>query len=86
MSIEEHMIDSVARERLAGAFVVVSEVHSSTGAPQYRRRVHLSLNAAQRTAQRAQERGMQARVVLCTLRPLDEILMAGDPFQQDRES
>lgn len=86
MSIEEHLIDSVARQRLTDAFVVVSEVHSSTGDPQFRRRVHLSLTAAQRTAQRAQDRGLQARVVLCSIKPLDDILTGaeahGDP-QED---
>lgn len=70
--IEEQLIDQIATERLTDVFAVVSEVRSSTGTPQYRRRVHLSLTAAQRTAQRAQERGLEARVVLCQLRPMDE--------------
>lgn len=83
--IEEHLIDRVARERLTDAFVVVSEVQSSTGEPQYRRRVHLSLTAAQRTAQRAQDRGLQARVVLCTLRPLDDILTEAEGHQGDSQ-
>ncbi|MGJ9371811.1 hypothetical protein [Nesterenkonia sp. CF4.4] len=81
--IEEHLIDEVTRERLADAFVVVSEVHSSTGEPQFRRRVHLSLTAAQRTAQRAKDRGLQARVVLCTIRPLDEILTGAESHHGD---
>lgn len=76
----EELIDKIARERLTDVFAVVSEVRSASGTPQYRRRVHLSLTAAQKTAQRAQERGLEARVILCRLRPMDERAEVPDGF------
>ena len=54
--------------RLAVAQVLVLVVQ--TGADQYRRRVFLSLAAAQRAAARAEAKGHDAHVILCRLVPV----------------
>lgn len=73
--MSEHQIVEVAQEKLADVVCVVSEVRTSSTIPQYRRRVHLSLTAAQKAVQRAKDRGLQAHMVLCRLEPVK----AGDP-------
>ena len=50
---------------LAGVLVVV--VRTDVG--RYRRRVFLSLRAAERSARNARARGQVAEIVLCTLQP-----------------
>ena len=59
-----------AGDRLAqyvqGAFVVVVQV----GEDRLRRRIFLSLAAAQHAVERAQDRGHEAQVVLCQLQPV----------------
>ncbi|MCI1788620.1 MAG: hypothetical protein LKI58_11275 [Actinomyces sp.] len=55
---------------LSGVYVVVVEVDGDHA----RRRVYLSLTAAQRAQERAQERGQTAEVVLCSLDPVGVIL------------
>lgn len=50
---------------LDGAFCVVVEVHPD----KFRRRVFLSLSAAQRHVERARGRGQSARIVLARLSP-----------------
>lgn len=69
--MSETHITEVAREKLTDVVCVVSEVRSDSEKPQYRRRVHLSISAAQRAVQRAHERGLQAHLVLCELRPVE---------------
>lgn len=69
--MSETHIAQVAHEKLADVVCVVSQVRSDSETPQYRRRVHLSLSAAQRAVTRAQERGLQAHLVLCRLEPLE---------------
>lgn len=69
---EQHLIDQIKQERVAHAVVVLSEVRSSTGTPQFRRGVHLSLHSAQRAAERAQERGLETRLILCRLEPVED--------------
>lgn len=64
-------IAEVALEKLTDVFAVVSEVRTSGPTRQYRRRVHLSLSAAQNQVLRAQERGLEAHLVLCKLEPLE---------------
>lgn len=54
----------VAPDRLA----LVAVVQTSAGT--YRRRVFLSLDAAQKALERAEARGLDAQVVLCELRPV----------------
>ncbi len=56
--------NDVAADRLA----LVAVVETPKG--DYRRRVFLSLHAAHRALERAGERGLEARVVLCELRPV----------------
>ncbi len=73
--MSETQIVEVAQEKLADVVCVVSEVRTSSTVPQYRRRVHLSLTAAQKAVQRAHERGLEAHMVLCRLEPVK----AGDP-------
>ena len=63
-------IQTIARHKATG-YVVISEVHSQHIEPQYRRRVHLSLKAAEKAIERAQRRGLSATVVMCALTPLD---------------
>lgn len=69
--MSETHITEVAREKLTDVVCVVSEVRSDSEKPQYRRRVHLSISAAQRAVQRARERGLQAHLVLCELVPVE---------------
>lgn len=69
--MSEAHIAEVAHEKLTDVVCVVSEVRSDSEKPQYRRRVHLSISAAQRAVQRAHERGLQAHLVLCELRPVE---------------
>ena len=52
-----------------GCFVAVVQVRGTEGAPQYRRRVLLSLKTAQRAVDRATADGLDASVVLCQLMP-----------------
>lgn len=68
----ETHIAQVAEEKLADVVCVVSEVRTDSPEPQYRRRVHLSLTAAQNAVRRAQERGLQAHMVLCRLEPVED--------------
>ena len=51
---------------LDGAFVVVVDL----GDDRHTRRVYLNLPSAQRAADRARERGREATIALCELRPL----------------
>lgn len=67
----ETQIDAVAREKLTDVFAVVSEVQTADGSQQYRRKVHLSLTAAQKAVQRAHERGLEATVVMCRMEPVE---------------
>ncbi|GAB3183629.1 hypothetical protein GCM10027060_18900 [Nesterenkonia halophila] len=67
----EEQIVTVAHERLSDVFAVVSQVSSADGAPHYRRKVHLSLSAAQNAVKRARERGLQAMIVLCRMEPVE---------------
>lgn len=69
--MSETHIAQVAHEKLADVVCVVSQVRSDSERPQYRRRVHLSISAAQRAVERAHERGLQAHLVLCELKPVD---------------
>ncbi len=71
-------------ERVGGAFVVEVRLTGparAAGLPEgtdeplvaarrYRRRVFLTLGAAQRAARNAQARGVNAHVVICELRPV----------------
>ena len=57
---------------LEGVYVVVV-AHPVPGELRTRRRVYLNLNAAQRAADRAAERGHRAAVVLCALTPVHEL-------------
>jgi hypothetical protein len=57
--------NGIPADRLA----LVAVVETISG--HYRRRVFLSLEAAHRAFERASDRGLDARVVLCELRPLD---------------
>jgi len=57
--------DEVARH-VDGCFVAVVETPSGT----YRRRVFLTLNAAERAVDNARARGCGARIVLAELKPL----------------
>lgn len=54
------------REAVDGALVVVV----TTPAGRYRRRVYLSLRAAEAAVDRAERRGQVARIVLCSLLPV----------------
>ena len=78
--MSEQQIVQVAQEKLADVVCVVSQVRTASESPQYRRRVHLSLGAAQKAVQRAQDRGLEARMVLCRLEPFDtgEVVAPGD--------
>lgn len=73
---------------VGGAWVVVVEVAGERGTvPTFRRRVFLSLKAAQNAAQRARQRGQGVRVVLATLTPL--YVLAGtaqDPLCNDGQT
>lgn len=69
--IEKHIAE-VAREKLTDVVCVVSQVRTDSETPQYRRRVHLSISAAQRAVERAHERGLQAHLVLCRLMPVED--------------
>lgn len=69
--IEKHIAE-VAREKLTDVVCVVSQVRTDSETPQYRRRVHLSISAAQRAVTRAHERGLQAHLVLCRLMPVED--------------
>lgn len=69
--MSEAQIDAVAHEKLTDVFAVVSEVQTADGSQQFRRQVHLSLTAAQRAVRRAQERGLQAKVTMCRMTPVD---------------
>lgn len=53
-----------------GAFVVVVE----TEGDRYRRRVFLTLNAAQRALERAQERGHHGALLVARLAPVAEVV------------
>lgn len=55
-----------AAEQLAGCLVLLVKVDNA----HYRRRVFLSINAAQRALVAAREKGYSARVVACELHPL----------------
>lgn len=70
--MSETHISEVAREKLTDVVCVVSEVRTESDKPQYRRRVHLSISAAQRAVTRAHERGLQAHLVLCELKPVED--------------
>ena len=64
-----HEVRDDAGRSLAGAFAVI--VH--TDDEKIRRRVYMTLNGAQRAAERAQARGNRAEVVLCELHPVAEV-------------
>ena len=74
-------LDQIA-ERAGGAFAVVVELAASVRpaalpAPtrvKYRRRVFMSIGAAENAARRAAERGLNARVVLVELRPVARVV------------
>lgn len=57
------------REALAGAYCVLVVTPRDT----VRRRVFLSLHAAEKHAQRAEQRGCVARLMLCRLDPVSEV-------------
>ncbi|GAA1103501.1 hypothetical protein HNR24_000007 [Nesterenkonia jeotgali] len=69
--IEERLIDQIATKPLK-ALVVFTEIVTAAGTPRYRRRVHLSLVAAQNAVTRAQQRGLEARMILCRLEPVGD--------------
>ena len=56
-------------DSIRGAFVVVVEAPGAT----CRRRVFLTLSAADRAMQRAHARGCMAHLVLCRLLPVDNV-------------
>lgn len=58
--------DAVDYATLEGAFCVVVEVHPD----RYRRRVFMTLKAAEAHVNRARGRGQSCRIVLAELRPL----------------
>lgn len=69
------MIDSNGLAHLVdGALVTVVTVsqirRQDSPRPIYRRSIHLSLSAAQRAVERAQDRGLDAELVVCRLEPL----------------
>lgn len=74
-------LDQIA-ERAGGAFAVVVELAASVrpaALPEplpvkYRRRVFMSIGAAENAARRAAERGLNARVVLVELRPVARVV------------
>ena len=56
---------------------VVMVAHKVAGEIRYRRRFYLNLNAAQRAADRAVERGQAASITLCKLAPVHGYTWAG---------
>lgn len=65
--LQRWIADANGLEPARLALVAVVE----TAGGQYRRRVFLSLDAAHRALERAAARGLEARVLLCELRPVD---------------
>ncbi|MGO1511595.1 MAG: hypothetical protein ACTHW4_13615 [Actinomycetales bacterium] len=59
-----------------GAFVVVVHLF---GTDRHRRRIYLTLNAAERSARRARDRGHAAHVLLARLVPVATVGPAGAP-------
>jgi 3,4-dihydroxy-2-butanone 4-phosphate synthase len=58
--------EELTEPRIDGAFVAIVE----TGNGHYRRRVYLSLGAAEAAVRRARNAGVRANVVICELRIL----------------
>ncbi|GAA1171279.1 hypothetical protein HNR09_002594 [Nesterenkonia xinjiangensis] len=56
--------------RITGVYVALTQVQTAHGQPRYRRKVHLSLDAAQKAVQRARSRGLHGEVHVCELRPI----------------